>query len=358
MDRHGPPDRTPDVRALLAAAGALIALGTTACGEREVGSSEVVDVGARGTTLVVRSIEQANERGDVTSEALRAIDSESGSSRKLPAHGFAGGDAQFAMIYAGRRLVFRCASGACVLNREFQGPPRPLGEAWCMAPSQTEGRVWLASLDPDSPETVRAMESVRELSVGGEVTVPDSRLPRGRWHCPLGAVSSGLLFAERPHGLVVWDPTEAEVVMRLPDAAFPAATYADLVAWCPLRCERGLHVTDVGAGEDEVVRPEDPFVFEETYEGAFSPDGSALAVPVRHERRRDDRRIAVVDVERVSVRVLPAIGGVESPLWSPDGEELFVIAGRGALAAYDLSSGEARRIELDPPTTILALVGG
>jgi hypothetical protein len=343
------------VRALFGAVAALLALGASACGEGERGSA-VGD--ERVTTLIVRSIERSTASGDVTAEALRVVDPGSGSSRKLPAHGFAGGDAQFAMIYTQQGLVFRCSSGACALDPELKGPPRALGEAWCMAPSQTEGRVWLSSLDPESPETVRAMESVREVSVDGEMTLPDSRLPRGRWQCPLGAVSSGLLFGEHPHRLVVWDPTDAEVVARLPGAVFPAATHADLVAWCPRRCERGLHVTDVGTGDDDVVRLEDPFVFQETYEGAFSPDGSGLAVPVRHEDRRGDRRIAVVDVERGSVRVLPPTGGVGSLVWSPDGEELFAIAGRAALAAYDLSSGEARRIELDPPTTIVALVGG
>jgi hypothetical protein len=346
------------MRALIGVAAASLALGATACGEGERESPGAVGDGGGETALVVRTIERTGQRGDVTSEALRAVNPQSGASKRLPAQEFLGGDAQFAMIYTERGLAFRCTSGACALDSGLEGAPRPLGEAWCMAPSQAEGRVWLARLDPESPETVRAMESVREVSVESEVTIPDSRLPRGRWHCPLGAVRSGLLFGEDPHRLVVWDPREGEVATTLPGAVFPAATHADLVAWCPLRCERGLHITDVGTREDEVVRPEDPFVFEETYEGAFSPDGSMLAVPARHEDRRGDRRIALVDVERGSVRVLQPVGEVGSLVWSRDGGELFTVAGRAALAAYDLGSGETRRIELDPPTTILSLVGG
>lgn len=359
-DRSKHPGRTTDVKALLRALTALAVIAVAACGGSDDERPASGRAGNSETTLIVRSIERQTERGAVVSEALRIVDPRTGASTTLPAREFVGGDAQFDVIYTGGQLVFRCSAGACVLDPKRRDS-EPLGEAWCMAPSQTEGRVWLANLDPESPDTVRAMESVREVSVDGEVTVPASRLPPGRWHCPVGSVSSGVLFQEfqdQDSRLIVWDATAGEVVATLAEASFPAATHGDLIAWCPSRCGPELHITDVRLDREDVIRLEEPFVFGETYDGAFSPDGSTLAVPARREDERRDSRIALVDVERARASVLPSRLGTRSLVWSRDARELFAIAGAATLTAYDLRSGQARTIELEPPSALISLTGG
>jgi hypothetical protein len=69
------------------------------------------------------------------------------------------------------------------------------------------------------------------------------------------------------------------VLRRLP-GPFPLDTHGSLVAWCADRCP-AVHVTDIGTGADTAITPGRRFEFEESYEGAFSPDGSLLAAPVR-----------------------------------------------------------------------------
>lgn len=295
--------------------------------------------------LVVGSIEEM-QGSTVVGIALRAIDLETGESRKLDVSDFAPGDAQFALVRTGKGFVFACSSGACALDDSLQGESRTLGDAWCFAPSATEGNVWLAFLDPDSPDTVRSMNSVREVSLDGEVWV-DSVLPSDRWHCPMGAVNQGVLFQE-DEGLVVWDAEAREVVSRLP-GPFPADTHGNLVAWCEQNCRGGLHVTDIGSGEDIVIEADDSFQFQETYDGAFSPDGSLLALPVATDNSEHPRQVAVVDVQARTARLIDGVQ-IRGPMaWASSGDRLFIVVGEGRIAVYDRASGELHEVSVDVP---------
>ena len=53
-------------------------------------------------------------------------------------------------------------------------------------PRRPEDRVWVGLLDPASPETVRALRAVAEVTIDGVVTVGPTRPPEGRW--PVAAV--------------------------------------------------------------------------------------------------------------------------------------------------------------------------
>lgn len=295
--------------------------------------------------LVVGSIEEI-QGSTVVGIALRAIDLETGESRKLDVSDFAPGDAQFALIRTGTGFVFRCGSGACALDDDLEGGSRTLGDAWCFAPSATEGNVWLAFLDPDSPDTVRSMDSVREVSLDGEVSV-DSVLPPDRWHCPVGAVNQGVLFQD-DDGLVVWDAEAREVVSRLP-SPFLAETHGDLVAWCEQNCRGGLHVTDIRSGEDIVIEADDPFRFQETYDGAFSPDGSLLALPVATDNSEHPRQVAVVDVQARTARLIEGVQIRGSMAWASSGDRLFIVVGEGRIAVYDRASGQLYEVSVDVP---------
>jgi hypothetical protein len=102
-----------------------------------------------------------------------------------------------------------------------------------------------------------------------------------------------------------------------------------------------LHVTDVITGTDTVVEPAGGFRFEETYEGAFSPDGSLLAAPVI---ARGVRLVALVDVAAGTVRVIAGarLVGYRNLAWSSSGRRLFFNARRGRIAAHDPASGRTR----------------
>ena len=295
--------------------------------------------------LIVGSIEET-QGSTVVGIALRAIDLETGESRRLDVSDFAPGDAQFALVRTGNGFVYACSSGACALDETLQGGSRTLGDAWCFAPSATEGRVWLAFLDPDSPDTVRSMESVREVSLDGEVSV-DSPLPPDRWHCPVGAVDQGVLFQD-DEGLVVWDAESREVVTRLPGPV-PADTNGSLVAWCEQNCTGGLHLTDIGSGEDIVIEADDSFQFQETYDGAFSPDGSLLALHVATGSSQQPRQVALVDVQAKTATLIEGVQ-IRGPMaWASSGDRLFIVVGEGRIAIYDRASGGLHEVSVDVP---------
>lgn len=295
--------------------------------------------------LVVGSIEKV-QGSVVAGIALRAIDLETGESRKLEVSDFNPGDAQFSLIQTGTGFVFRCGPGVCVLDNDLQGEASVLGKAWCLSPSATEGQVWLAILDPDSPDTVRSMKSVQEMTLDGQVLM-ESELPPDRWHCPVGAVNQAVLFQEGDD-LVVWDAEAREVVYRLP-GPFPADTHGDLVAWCDQNCKGGLHLTDIGSGEDVVIEADQSFRFEETYDGAFSPDGSLLALPVAADNSFHARQVAVINVQEGTARLIENLI-IHGPMaWASSGNRLFIDVGEGKIAVYDAVSGDLREILVDVP---------
>jgi hypothetical protein len=302
-------------------------------------------------SIVLASFEET-EGEPVHETNMTVIDLESGNSRPLALPEFASGDAQFKLERTGEKLVFRGTSGteagAYAIDQDLRGEPLLLGESWYFVPSATDGRVWLTILDPDSPATVRGLKAVREVTVDGEVTFEGTGPPPG--DNLVGAVSQGLLIQK--DGLQVWDPRADRIVSRL-DGVFPVDTYGDVVAWCDSRCPE-LHVTDVATGEDTVIDAPEGLRFEETYNGAFAPDGGMLAVPVRVG---ESMRVALVDIATSSVHLVPSstLSHYQLMSWTPSGEWLVFDTGDGHLTAYQHDSGESTIIPIDNSQTYFAI---
>lgn len=302
-------------------------------------------------SVVLASFEQTD--GEPVHETIMTIvDVETGESRPLDLPEFASGDAQFKLDRTGGKLVFRGSSGTeagtYTIDQDLVGDPVLLGESWYHVPSATNGRVWLMILDPDSPDTVRGLKAVREVTIDGEVTVEDTGPPPG--DNVVGAVTQGLLIQE--DGLQVWDPRSDRIVSRL-DGVFPVDTYGDVVAWCDSGCPQ-LHLTDVATGEDMVIESPEGLTFVETYSGAFSPDGRSLAVPVRDE---SGMRVGVVDIGTRSVHFVEnsTLTSYQLMTWTTSGEWLVFDTGEGHLSAFQRDTEEAATITIDQSQTYFAI---
>jgi WD40 repeat protein len=300
---------------------------------------------------VLASFEQI-EGQPVEGTNMTVIDLATGESRPLHLPEFASGDAQFKLEPTGGKLIFRGSSGteagAYAIDQDLHGDAQLLGTSWYFAPSATDGRVWLMILDPDSPPTVGGLKAVREVTVDGRTTVEDTGPPPGDW--VVGAVGDGLLIQE--DGLLVWDPRSGRIVSRL-DGVFPVDTRGDVVAWCESRCPE-LRLTDVATGEDIAIEPPEGLAFEETYNGAFSPDGRWLAAPVKHD---GVSKVAIVDMESESARLVPdsSLTPYQLLTWSPAGDWLIFGTAEGTLSAYRPDTGESMTIPLDEAQTFFAM---
>lgn len=298
----------------------------------------------------------------VREQSITRIDLASGESATVTVPELAPGDPPFHLVQTGGKLVFYGGAHTYSLDLDLKGTPLDLGESWYFVPSGHEGRVWLTTLDLASPETVRDLEAVREVTVDGEVTVPETGRPPSRGPSIVAAVKNGLLFQDGD-GLKVWDPLAGKVTMSLP-GPFPADTHGNLVSWCRRGCPT-LHVTDVATGEDVAILPSPSFRFEETYNGAFSPDGALLAVPAvtsagtHLEGHR--HQVALVDVKAGTARLIEGsqlADDYPAMAWSPSGEWLFFAAGGRRIMAYRLASEEAIVLRVRAPASFIAMAAG
>jgi hypothetical protein len=261
----------------------------------------------------------------------------------------AGGDPPLRLLHTGGRLVYYGAGGVYATDLELKGEPRKLGAAWYFVPSATDGRVWLAYPDRDE----RHVRALAEVTVQGRVTARSASPPPCPGPTVLGAVTGAVLCQDRSR-LLAFDPVSGRVVRRLP-GPFPLDTHGRLVAWCADGCPR-LHVTDVRTGDDTAIEPGSRFRFDETYEGAFSPDGSLLAAPVVAGGRR---RVALVDVAAGSVRVIAGsrLAGYRNISWSSSGWVLFNSA-KGRIAAHAPGSGRTMLLPFTLKSQMLDMAAG
>lgn len=218
-------------------------------------------------------------------------------------------------------------------------------------PSAVEDRVWIGIPDQDNTETA-CLQAVREVTVEGDVTVSDTRPPGCRW--PVAAVIEGLVFQSRDDTLEVWDPTSGEVIRTLP-GVFPLAWQGHRLAWCDSRCEEA-HISDFSSGADHVIPLPDGVFHFQGYEGAFSPDGSRLAlVGLTAGNFTDaDGQLVLVDVQTGEA---DAIEGtvVQPPYnfvdWAASGESVFITGGERSeqrkLVEYLPAEGSVRILSAD-----------
>ena len=261
------------------------------------------------------------------------------------------GDAPHRIVRRGRRLVL-WGYRTYVADPGFRRPPRTLvRDSWFFIPSAQLDRVWIAFLDLRSPETVRALRAVQEITAGGRVTVPAVRPPAGRW--PQRALASGLLFSTgvRDGAYALWEPVTRTVVRRFPAGALGeiGPAHGDVLASCPPPCGT-LRLTDVRTGARRDVPAPSGLRFD-VWAAAFSPDGRWLAVPVRRRGagERAPRRLALVDLAPRTARLVAGSRvppGYTLVAWSAGGRDVFITGGErfGArtIIAYRLGAARAR----------------
>lgn len=274
-------------------------------------------------------------------EPLAVVELPDGKPRIVRGLATAGGDPPLRVLQTGGRVVYRGDAGVYAIGPELKRRPRKLGAALYFIPSATEGRVWLTFADADD----RDISRVAEVTVRGRVTARGGRPP-----CPgasvLAATKRALLCQDR-EGLVAFEPQSGRVLRRIA-GPFPLDTNRDLVAWCDQGCPR-LHVTDVRTGADRAIEPGDDFSFEESYEGAFSPDGSLLAAPVI---TRNGRRVALVDVATGTARVIGRLAGYRNLTWSSS-RRLYFEPRNGRIAEHDPATGRTRLLSFTLRSQVL-----
>jgi len=236
------------------------------------------------------------------------------------------GDAPYRVVRRGDALV-AWAYKTLVLHPSVEGVSSEVlvPDSLYFIPSSSPDRVWVGIVDEGQDDG--RLTAVREVSIDGQVTVPDKRPPDGAW--PVAAVDGDLVF-QREGELFVWDPANGQEIDRLP-GQLPVAWQGSLLAWCDGAC-RSLQAADLASGERLTIEPPAGATGFEALRGAFSPDGSALAVAVRLGDGEDaGRQLALIDVG--SGRVTLVQGAiVPTPYvfidWAPSGETVFITGGQ------------------------------
>lgn len=282
------------------------------------------------------------------------IDARSVTAHEVPE--LAPGDPPYSLVSRGDVLVFygQTDLGPATFAVDPDSPSSPTlidDEAWFFIPSSTEDRVWIAVLDPSSPETVRALKAVREVTVDGTVTTPDVAPPEGRW--PLAAVDDGLVF-QRDNLLEIWDPRTQEFVETLP-GPFPVAAWGNRIVTCG-QCDQ-LELVNLDADTRRTIDVP-PGVASVAADGVFSPDGRYVATvgflaedPLTVQ---SELVVVLVDFETGEASVIPGTltenrFAFPEIAWSPDAEWVFmgpftVDDDRGELRAYRPGDETAYRI--------------
>ncbi|MCI0426276.1 MAG: hypothetical protein L0Z47_10615 [Actinobacteria bacterium] len=298
-----------------------------------------------------------------TDTQLTVVDVDAGSAMVHDLPELAPGDPFYRLVWRDDKLVFygQTDVGPAVFTLDPATPSSPAlidDDAWFFIPSAVEDRVWVAGLDPSSPETVRALETLREVTVDGVVTTSQVSPPDGRW--PVVALDDGLVF-QVDQVLEVWDPTTQQFVETLP-GPFPVAAWGNRIVAC-WQCDQ-LDLVDLDAGTTRTIEVPVGVAAVDGYGGAFSPDGRYVAVAGRLTRgplAAESRVVLVlIDFESGTASVVP---GIPSNLddypqvaWSTNGDWLFfsvggLETGTGQLYAYQPGDDTAYKVPvvLDRP---------
>jgi hypothetical protein len=350
------------VALLLVIAGALLLSGgEDADHAQDEGSARPSAAAEQRDVLFVRAVVES--RGVVAiDEGVFAIDLSTGEVKRLHVR-VSCGDTPFCLISTGGELVISSVGRTTTYNPAAPGRARAarLGNGWITIPSTDDGHVWLGILARGKlggPHR-RGLSAVREIDLEGNV-VQSIRPPEGMW--PVGAVAPGLLF-QYPRSLRLWSLEERGFTLRIP-GAFPMDTSGSLVASCSDDCPTAL-LTDTRTGESTRIAPPGGYRWIGGYDGAFSPSGSHLALPIARvgEGPRSSRteRLAVVDIETLDARVIPGSAEAEpiyrAMAWSSAGDRLFFTGDDGTVLSYRLGSDSlTAHAKFDSDDVILQMV--
>ena len=334
------------VRATGASALVILAL-TAACGGGESRSAATTPSGER---LFLFGYPKADP-GAVDAVHLYTLDpgQERPVRRDLPKLGI--GDPLEVIHATEGRLVYYGSHGTTFsIDVALSETPRRLGASLYFVPSATPGRVWLRSTPRSNPQPARRI-GIREVGVDGRTFVDGemTRPPcRGAWI--VAAVRRAVLCqVGSPAGMVAASPRTGKRLGQVRGATFPLATGGDLVAACGEPCPR-LQVRDPIAKTGFALPHGPAFRWEAGYEGAFTPDQSLLAVPVRraeaHRYRDNGRAIALVDVGAREAHLIDGstIRRGAPVTFSSTGETLFWVDEEGAVTEYRPAEGRLRVI--------------
>jgi hypothetical protein len=318
------------------ATGAVLAVVLGACGEQAT-----IEPPRRSAQAGLQLLLAGDQR-------LWIVDVEHERVREVALRELSPGDPPLRILRRGNRFVlWGYATYLWSPEREKLSPL--VRDSWFFLPSTHGDRIWLAFLESDSPPTTRAIRAVREVTIGGEVTVPDARPPGGRW--PIAATQAGLLVPTADdRGVAVWDPAADRVLARVPIANLTnlGPTDGDRIVSCVHRC-RTLELIDVRTGGRRRVAAPRGMAFE-TWRAAFSPSGGQLAVPVRILGRRSPLRLAIVEPERRRLAMIAGSGvrpGYTFVAWSSSGRDVFLSGGpvaRRSITWYRRGDDRARRL--------------
>jgi hypothetical protein len=240
------------------------------------------------------------------------------------------------LVVAGGRVVHfgldgrRLAARASRLDR--LDDDEPIAAADTAVPSATPGRLWVGSRRGPAVD-------LREVDTDGVVHTYAST-PIGRWDMVLAQVGSEFVRTS-DIGLVLG----AE---HFRDAWFVAAR-ADRLAYCGDPCRR---VGIWSAGRRSVLVP--PAGMLAHREGAFSPDGTRLALSVTVAGKP---RFAVVDVAGNRWRIVPDArpGDYGAIAWSPSGRWLYMADESGRLLASRGGTAPPRRLPIRTGGTVMTI---
>jgi len=177
----------------------------------------------------------------------------------------------------------------------------------------------------------------------------------------VAAVDRALLCQDRADGLLAIAVSSGKVRARLP-GAFPFGTHGSVVASCDSACRR-VEVADLATGRRSAVAPPKGARYVGGYDGAFSPDGAVLAVPVATRNHDAEHgppgslQVALVDLTRNSARLIAGsrlAADYRKLTWS-SGRELFFGSGRGRIMSYRVGWPRARLLPVKLGAPILDL---
>jgi len=170
------------------------------------------------------------------------------------------------------------------------------------------------------------------------------------WTAVHGTVA-GRLLIESGRRLMLWDRDRGAPVRTIRSAWLMAAGTTSF-AWCGPDCRR---LAVWSPDSERRFRPP-PGTTLYTGNGALSPDGSRLVVPVT--RRGGRQRPAVLDLGTGSWTIVPG-GALErfhdAMAWSPSGEWLYFAGRQRRLFAWQVGSAAATRLPADPGGTVMSI---
>jgi len=278
---------------------------------------------------------------------LQILDPEAERIERVPVPAMSPGDPPFRLVRRGNTFVFFGGDATYSFDSPTSLNVHRLGSSRFFVPSGVDDRVWLALADPKNRYVTSAVE---EVTVEGDVTVSRTPIPQDK--ALVGAVNEGLILQPPVGGLEVWNPNARHVTNQVP-GAFLVAAQESMLASCDTPCDT-IHVANL-ASEDQVTVPVPKGV--EAFDvgtGAFSPDGTSLAVPGRVQAGVRSRRVLVLADLGARAAAVVRESDVPGPYafvaWSSSGDRVFLAGGEPPeqrVIDYRVSDETARALDID-----------